>query len=220
MKHLIHENIVRIYGCEENGDCLEIFMEYCRAGSIAAMLKRFRKFQPAIIRSYTQQMLSGIAFLHSRGIVHRDIKGDNLLLGENDKVKITDFGYSKIIHHTTRRQGDVCQTMLGTPYWMAPEIIQRQEGADGYGSKVDIWSSGIVVIEMLGRRPWEFEEGNHAFVLLYKIAESEGPPDGMPKSHEPCNRHLRSFLHKCFIRVPADRPSAAALLDHEFVTCP
>lgn len=170
MQHLDHVNIVQYLGCERKETSISIFLEYIPGGSIGSCLRKHGKFEEPVVASLTQQTLSGLAYLHREGILHRDLKADNILLDVDGTAKISDFGISK---KTDNIYGnDKTNSMQGSVFWMAPEVI-RSEG-EGYSAKVDIWSLGCVVLEMFaGRRPWSRDE---AVGAIYKIANGEAPP--------------------------------------------
>ena len=170
MQHLDHVNIVQYLGCERKETSISIFLEYISGGSIGSCLRKHGKFEEPIVASLTRQTLSGLAYLHREGILHRDLKADNILLDLDGTCKISDFGISK---KTDDIYGnDKTNSMQGSVFWMAPEVV-RSEG-EGYSAKVDIWSIGCVVLEMFaGRRPWAKDE---AVGAIYKIANGEAPP--------------------------------------------
>jgi mitogen-activated protein kinase kinase kinase len=170
MQHLDHVNIVQYLGCERKETSISIFLEYISGGSIRSCLRKHGKFEASIVASLTRQALSGLAYLHQEGILHRDLKADNILLDVDGTCKISDFGISK---KTDNIYGnDKTNNMQGSVFWMAPEVIRSQ--CEGYSAKVDIWSLGCVVLEMLtGQRPWVKEE---AVGAIYKIANGETPP--------------------------------------------
>jgi mitogen-activated protein kinase kinase kinase len=170
MQHLDHVNIVQYLGCERKETSISIFLEYISGGSIGSCLRKHGKFEESVVSSLTRQTLSGLAYLHREGILHRDLKADNILLDLDGTCKISDFGISK---KTDNIYGnDKTNSMQGSVFWMAPEVIRSQ--GEGYSAKVDIWSLGCVVLEMFaGRRPWSKEE---AVGAIYKIANGEMPP--------------------------------------------
>ncbi|KAK5661764.1 hypothetical protein OQA88_9865 [Cercophora sp. LCS_1] len=170
MQHLDHVNIVQYLGCERKETSISIFLEYISGGSIGSCLRKHGKFEEPVVASLTRQTLSGLAYLHREGILHRDLKADNILLDVDGTCKISDFGISK---KTDNIYGnDKTNSMQGSVFWMAPEVIRSQ--GEGYSAKVDIWSLGCVVLEMFaGRRPWSKEE---AVGAIYKIANGETPP--------------------------------------------
>lgn len=170
MQYLDHNNIVQYLGCERKETSISIFLEYISGGSIGSCLRKHGKFEEPVVSSLTRQALSGLAYLHREGILHRDLKADNILLDLDGTCKISDFGISK---KTDDIYGnDKTNSMQGSVFWMAPEVIRSQ--GEGYSAKVDIWALGCVVLEMFaGRRPWSREETIGA---IYKIANGETPP--------------------------------------------
>ncbi|KAI0813678.1 hypothetical protein GGR55DRAFT_542008 [Xylaria sp. FL0064] len=210
MQNLDHVNIVQYLGCERKETSISIFLEYISGGSIGSCLRKHGKFEEPVVRSLTRQTLSGLAYLHHEGILHRDLKADNILLDLDGTCKISDFGISK---KTDDIYGnDKTNSMQGSVFWMAPEVIRSQ--GEGYSAKVDIWSLGCVVLEMFaGRRPWSKEE---AVGAIYKIANGETPPinDEVRAAITP---YALGFMLDCFTVDPRERPTAMRLLrQHEF----
>ena len=191
MQHLDHVNIVQYLGCERKETSISIFLEYISGGSIGSCLRKHGKFEESVVSSLTRQTLSGLAYLHREGILHRDLKADNILLDVDGTCKISDFGISK---KTDNIYGnDKTNSMQGSVFWMAPEVIRSQ--GEGYSAKVDIWSLGCVVLEMFaGRRPWSKEE---AVGAIYKIANGETPP--IPEDIQDTIAPLAvAFMMDCF----------------------
>ncbi|KAG5988523.1 hypothetical protein E4U43_004719, partial [Claviceps pusilla] len=191
MQHLDHDNIVQYLGCERKETSISIFLEYISGGSIGSCLRKHGKFEESVVSSLTRQTLSGLAYLHREGILHRDLKADNILLDLDGTCKISDFGISK---KTDNIYGnDKSNSMQGSVFWMAPEVIRSE--AEGYSAKVDIWSLGCVVLEMFaGRRPWSKEE---AVGAIYKIANGETPP--IPEDVEEIIAPVAvAFMSDCF----------------------
>ncbi|KAB5518694.1 hypothetical protein GE09DRAFT_508511 [Coniochaeta sp. 2T2.1] len=210
MQHLDHVNIVQYLGCERKETSISIFLEYISGGSIGSCLRKHGKFEESVVSSLTRQTLSGLAYLHREGILHRDLKADNILLDLDGTCKISDFGISK---KTDNIYGnDKSNNMQGSVFWMAPEVIRSQ--GEGYSAKVDIWSLGCVVLEMFaGRRPWSKEE---AVGAIYKIANGEMPPipDDIREKISPL---AIAFMLDCFTVNPTERPTADMLLSqHPF----
>ncbi|KAL0212060.1 hypothetical protein RCL1_005686 [Eukaryota sp. TZLM3-RCL] len=203
MRDLSHQNIVRYFGSASIDSNLLIFMEYISGGSLAQMIKSFGKFPLNLVQLYTRQILTGVEYLHSQNIVHRDLKAANLLIDARDgTVKVADFGASKKLENTL----DKCQSLTGTVYWMAPEVIL----GNPYSFQADIWSIGCVVYEMLsGNPPWSNLPRETA---LYRIARSSSVPI-LPDADE----STADFLSWCFQRDASLRPSASQLLKHPFV---
>ncbi|CCG84960.1 protein of unknown function [Taphrina deformans PYCC 5710] len=209
MRDLDHLNIVQYLGYERTDDELSIFLEYVPGGSIGSCLRKNGKFGEMVIRSLTKQTLEGLQYLHQRGILHRDLKADNLLLDLDGTCKISDFGISKKSRDVYTNDGSM--SMQGTIFWMAPEVIQTRK--QGYSAKIDIWSLGCVVLEMFaGRRPWSNEE---AISVLYTLGTGRPPP--IPDDVAPILSSVaQDFLNKCFTIEPENRPTAYQLLQHPF----
>ncbi|XP_015875145.2 mitogen-activated protein kinase kinase kinase ANP1 isoform X1 [Ziziphus jujuba] len=207
LKNLSHPNIVRYLGTVREEETLNILLEFVPGGSISSLLGKFGSFPEAVVRTYTKQLLLGLAYLHKNGIMHRDIKGANILVDNKGCIKLADFGASKQVVELATISG--AKSMKGTPYWMAPEVILQT----GHSFSADIWSVGCTVIEMAtGKPPWsqQFQE----VAALFHI--------GTTKSHPPIPEHLsveaKDFLLKCLQKEPNLRPAASELLQHPFVT--
>lgn len=207
LKNLFHERIVQYYGClrDTHERTLSIFMEYMPGGSIKDQLKSYGALTENVTRKYTRQILEGVCYLHSNMIVHRDIKGANILRDSAGNVKLGDFGASRRLQ-TICLSGTGIKSVTGTPYWMSPEVIS----GEGYGRKADIWSVGCTVVEMLTQRPpWaEFE----AMAAIFKIATQ--PTNPTLPAH--VSDHCRDFLKRIFVETK-QRPAAEDLLRHLFV---
>ncbi|KAI7803881.1 mitogen-activated protein kinase kinase kinase 3 [Triplophysa rosa] len=206
LKNLHHERIVQYYGClrDHNEKTLTIFMEYMPGGSVKDQLKAYGALTENVTRKYTRQILEGMSYLHSNMIVHRDIKGANILRDSAGNVKLGDFGASKRLQTICMSSTGV-RSVTGTPYWMSPEVIS----GEGYGRKADVWSLGCTVVEMLTEKPpWaEYE----AMAAIFKIATQ--PTNPQLPSH--ISEHTRDFLRCIFVEAKY-RPSAEELLRHPF----
>jgi hypothetical protein len=211
MRKLSHKNIVRYLGTEfisEPSPQFCILLEYVPGGSIASMLKQFGRFTNQIVKEYTRQILKGLEYLHSNGIIHRDIKGANLLVTENGVVKLADFGCSVKFDGMDSMREKGKEKLLGSVPWMAPEAIKFAE--EHVGRKSDIWSVGCVCIEMCtGKRPWPLYT-NH-LALMFFVATTDSVPKFPPDASDECI----SFLSHCLKRNSDERKTATQLLTTE-----
>lgn len=229
LEMLKHPNIVHYYGVEVHRDRVFIFMEYCQGGSLARLLEYGRIEDEKVIQVYTMQMLEGLAYLHHMGVVHRDVKPENILLDHLGVIKFVDFGAAKVIAKggRTRQQrgivtigtasisgeggGTKLNSMIGTPMYMSPEVITGS--SQGWQSSIDIWSLGCCVLEMAtGRRPWANLDNEWA--IMYHIAAGHLPqlpsPDQMSEAGQ-------AFLIRTLQRDPTLRPGAVDLLDDPWI---
>lgn len=135
-----------------DGVHLNIFLEYVPGGSVATLLKNYGAFEEALVRNFVRQILQGLSYLHERDIIHRDIKGGNILVDNKGGIKISDFGISKKVEDSILTSARVHRPSLqGSVFWMAPEVVKQTS----YTLKADIWSVGCLVVEMLtGEHPW------------------------------------------------------------------
>lgn len=218
LKRLDHKHIVRYLGTATEVDAgahmqkaLLIFLEYVPGGSIASMLRQFGSFNEALVRVYTHQILSGVAYLHERGIVHRDIKGANVLVNEHGIAKLADFGCSKQLQGMrTDSLEESLKAIRGSVPWMAPEVVKQT----GHGRRADVWSVGCTVIEMAtAQRPWPAM--SNCLSAMFHIATASEPP---PLPRAQLSPAGVKFLERCFIIDPSQRPSAQELmLDTNFI---
>lgn len=191
MRRFSHPNIVSYLGAEilEEQEQLCIFQEWVPGGSVASLLKRFGPFAEDMTRRYTRQILQGLRFLHENKVVHRDIKGSNILVDDKGVVKLADFGASQPM---ASLETDPSRSLKGTPYFMAPEVLQRKP----HGLPVDIWSLGCAVLQMLtGRPPWQETNASTPSALLKAMLEREGLPPIYPPG---LSSSLISMLNSCF----------------------
>ncbi|KAI4317105.1 hypothetical protein L6164_025009 [Bauhinia variegata] len=203
LKQLSDPNIVQYYGSELGEETLSVYLEYVSGGSIHKLLQEYGAFKEPVIQNYTRQIVSGLAYLHERNTVHRDIKGANILVDPNGEIKLADFGMAKHINSSTSML-----SFKGSPYWMAPEVVMN---TNGYSLPVDIWSLGCTILEMASSKPpWSQYEGVAA---IFKIGNSKD----MPEIPEHLSSEAKNFIKLCLQRDPSARPSASKLLDHPFI---
>eukprot|EP01033_Poteriospumella_lacustris_P012080 gene12081-8632_t len=208
MRGLSHANIVAYLGAIVDAAqcCLYIFQEWVSRGSVQALLKDLGPFPPSVVRNYTRQVLQGLEYLHGQGIVHRDIKGGNILVHNDGNVKLADFGASKKLG--LERTADDGAAIKGTPYFMAPEVLS----AGHYGRKGDIWAVGCTMVQMFsGEPPWK-DRNLRGILQLHALLLSwdRGPPPVRSPHALPPEAH--DCLALCFRKDEAARPSAAQLL--------
>ena len=200
LKNLDHPNIVKYRGFVKSAEALNIILEYCENGSLHSISKNFGKFPENLVGLYMSQVLHGLLYLHEQGVIHRDIKGANILTTKQGLVKLADFGVAT--RTTTLHESSV----VGTPYWMAPEVIELS----GATTASDIWSLGCTVIELLdGKPPYHKLQPMHA---LFRIVNDDHPP--LPEGASPV---VRDFLMQCFQKDPNLRVSARKLLKHPWI---
>ncbi|CAH8356004.1 unnamed protein product [Eruca vesicaria subsp. sativa] len=207
LKKLSHPNIVRYLGTVREDDTFNILLELVSGGSISSLLEKFGPFPESVVRRFTKQLLFGLEYLHNHAIMHRDIKGANILVDKEGCIKLADFGASKQVAELATMSG--AKSMKGTPYWMAPEVILQT----GHSFSADIWSVGCTVIEMVtGKAPWSQKYKEVAAIFFIGTTKSHPPiPDTLSSD-------AKDFLLKCLQQEPDMRPTASELLKHPFVT--
>lgn len=202
LKNLNHPNIVKYKGFVKTREYLYIILEFCENGSLHNISKRFGKFPENLVAVYICQVLEGLVYLHDQGVIHRDIKGANILTNKDGTVKLADFGVAS----NTTGAGVSDDAVVGSPYWMAPEVIEQS----GATTASDIWSVGCVVIELLeGHPPYHTLDPMPA---LFRIVQDDCPP--IPEGASPI---VKDFLYHCFQKDCNLRISAKKLLKHPWM---
>ncbi|KAF9046366.1 hypothetical protein BJ165DRAFT_1527473 [Panaeolus papilionaceus] len=200
LKNLNHPNIVKYKGFVKTRDFLYIILEFCENGSLHNISKKFGKFPESLVAVYISQVLEGLVYLHDQGVIHRDIKGANILTNKDGTVKLADFGVA------AKTGGVADGAVVGSPYWMAPEVIEQS----GATTASDIWSVGCVVIELLeGHPPYHTLDPMPA---LFRIVQDDCPP--IPEGASPI---VKDFLYHCFQKDANLRISGKKLFKHPWM---
>ncbi|KAG2569476.1 hypothetical protein PVAP13_7NG423300 [Panicum virgatum] len=204
LKNLNHKNIVKYLGSLKTKSHLHIILEYVENGSLANIIKpnKFGPFPESLVAVYIAQVLEGLVYLHEQGVIHRDIKGANILTTKEGLVKLADFGVA-----TKLTEADInTHSVVGTPYWMAPEVIEMS----GVCAASDIWSVGCTVIELLTCAPPYYDL--QPMPALFRIVQDVHPP--IPEGLSP---EITDFLRQCFQKDAMQRPDAKTLLMHPWL---
>ncbi len=214
LRDLRHANIVQYLGCGSSAEYLNIFLEYVPGGSVQTMLNSYGALPEPLVRSFVRQILNGLSYLHNRDIIHRDIKGANILVDNKGTIKISDFGISKKLEATNILNGANNNkhrpSLQGSVFWMAPEVVKQTS----YTRKADIWSLGCLVVEMM--------TGQHPFPdctqlqAIFKI----GGAKATPTIPEHASDEAKQFLAQTFEIDHNKRPSADDLMLSPFLTPP
>lgn len=205
LRTIQHPNIVQYLGCSSSADCLNIFLEYVPGGSVQSMLSSYGALREPLIRNFVRQIVTGLAYLHGQNIVHRDIKGANILVDNRGCIKISDFGISKKMESAAHSRNR--PSLQGSVFWMAPEVVKQTK----YTRKSDIWSLGCLVVEMM--------TGNHPYPdcsqlqAIFKI----GGGKVTPTIPEHASDEARRFLDSTFLFDDNLRPDANELLLSPFL---
>eukprot|EP01102_Stenamoeba_stenopodia_P011112 TRINITY_DN33_c0_g1_i1.p1 TRINITY_DN33_c0_g1~~TRINITY_DN33_c0_g1_i1.p1 ORF type:complete len:1122 (+),score=336.99 TRINITY_DN33_c0_g1_i1:64-3429(+) len=206
-----HPNIVRCYGAHLRGTELFIGMDLCGGGCITDIFQYEQVgLDEPLIAYLLHGTLQGLNYLHSVGIVHRDLKGENILLTNDGHVKLVDFGVSK-----DTSKGEAAKTFIGTPYYMPPEVIACKAAPSTYNEKSDIWAIGIVAIELAECQPPLYSQ--QPMRALLTITRSAPPTLAQPTKW---SENFKDFLTQCLRKDPTERLSCINLLKHPFLQNP
>lgn len=211
LRDLRHANIVQYLGCSSSAEYLNIFLEYVPGGSVQTMLNSYGALPEPLVRSFVRQILTGLSYLHNRDIIHRDIKGANILVDNKGTIKISDFGISKKLEASNILSGANNNkhrpSLQGSVFWMAPEVVKQTS----YTRKADIWSLGCLVVEMM--------TGSHPFPdcsqlqAIFKI----GGGKASPTIPDHASEEAQDFLRQTFELDHNLRPSADELMLSPFL---
>ncbi|KAJ1856690.1 mitogen-activated protein kinase kinase kinase [Coemansia sp. RSA 638] len=209
LRELDHENIVQLLGFEVASGLMSMFIEYVPGGTVHSLVQQHGPLPETVVHSFVAQVSSGLAYLHERGILHRDIKGANILVDHMGTCKISDFGISRKVDRNAADDCDGRRRILGTVPFMAPEVAR----ASVYSEAADIWALGCVVLQMWsGRQPWDDLQEPQVF---FKLGRGEAPPipdDLTEAGLEYCKR--------CFASDPLKRWPASQLVQLRFAQVP
>ncbi|XP_028909266.1 serine/threonine-protein kinase TAO3 isoform X3 [Ornithorhynchus anatinus] len=202
LRRLKHPNTIEYKGCYLKEHTAWLVMEYCLGSASDLLEVHKRPLREVEIAAIAHGALQGLAYLHSRTLIHRDIKAGNILLTEPGQVKLADFGSASV--------ASPANSFVGTPYWMAPEVILAMDEGQ-YDGKVDVWSLGITCIELAERKPPLFNM--NAMSALYHIAQNDSPT----LQSDEWTDSFRGFVDYCLRKIPHERPASVDLLRHDFV---
>ncbi|KFW93399.1 Serine/threonine-protein kinase PAK 7, partial [Phalacrocorax carbo] len=203
MRDYHHENVVDMYNSYLVADELWVVMEFLEGGALTDIVTHTRMNEEQIA-TVCLSVLRALSYLHNQGVIHRDIKSDSILLTSDGRIKLSDFGFCAQVSKEVPRR----KSLVGTPYWMAPEVISRLP----YGTEVDIWSLGIMVIEMIDGEPPYFNEP--PLQAMRRIRDNLPP---RLKDVHKVSSVLRGFLDSMLVREPSQRATAQELLRHPFL---
>lgn len=203
MRDYQHRNVVEMFKSALVEEELWVIMEYLQGGALTNIVSETRLSEEQIA-TVCEAVLQALAYLHSQGVIHRDIKSDSILLTLDGRVKLSDFGFCAQISKDIPKR----KSLVGTPYWMAPEVISKSP----YGTEVDIWSMGIMVVEMVDGEPPYFSETPVA--AMKRLRDEPAPTVRNVSQISPV---LKDFLDRMLTRDPLERASATDLLEHPFL---
>ncbi|CAH8491728.1 unnamed protein product [Heterobilharzia americana] len=209
-----HPNIVQFYGSYLRNNKLWICMEYCGGQSMQDIyLYTRRPLEEDCIAFVSRETLQGLNFMHNRGRIHRDIKGANILLTDDGHVKVADFGVAAQLSTSIAKR----TTLIGTPYWMAPEVASIESRGSGYDGRCDIWGVGITAIEYAELQPPMFDLDPRKALQI--LGSRNYKPPSLQDRHK-WSPLFHSFVKCCLIKSERRRPDAATMLTHNFVSNP
>uniref|UniRef100_A0A6B2LDS0 non-specific serine/threonine protein kinase n=1 Tax=Arcella intermedia TaxID=1963864 RepID=A0A6B2LDS0_9EUKA len=201
LRQLDHPNIVKVLDCINTKRKVYVILENAQKGDLLRVMRqRGAPFEEEAVGGVARQVLAGLAYLHERNIIHRDLKAANLLLTEDNVIKLADFGTARVV------DAQKSMTVIGTPYWMAPEIIELEVS----GVAADVWSLGCTCVELVQGKPPYFDMPT--MTALFRICEDEHPP--LPLGVSP---KMVDFLLRCFVKDPKLRATVQVLLKHPWV---
>lgn len=209
LSKLNHKNTVKFFGVQKTSQSFNIFLELVIGGSLSKIINTYGRLPEKLVKKYTLEILYGLEYLHMHNVIHRDIKGANILVDRDGTCKLSDFGGAKEI--IEEFEFEVQNSLKGTPNWMAPECVKNME----YSRYSDIWSLGCTIIEMMSGKP-PFNQFKTQMAALYNIMnvrESPTLPEGIKASDE-----CKDFLSKCLAIEPRERWNVRKLLHHSFIT--
>ncbi|XP_066529566.1 serine/threonine-protein kinase PAK 6 [Hoplias malabaricus] len=203
MRDYQHKNVVEMFKSALVEEELWVIMEYLQGGALTNIVSETRLSEEQIA-TVCEAVLQALAYLHSQGVIHRDIKSDSILLSLDGRIKLSDFGFCAQISKDIPKR----KSLVGTPYWMAPEVISKSP----YGTEVDVWSMGIMVVEMVDGEPPYFSETPVA--AMKRLRDEPAPTIRNVQQVSPV---LKDFLDRMLTRDPLERASATDLLEHPFL---
>jgi len=205
MQECHHHAIVNFIDSYLVDGALWVVMEFVDGCDLTQAIDVCHPFAEDLIAAISRETLAGLEHLHQKDIIHRDIKSDNVMLATSGAIKLTDFGYGAQLSAERSKR----KTVVGTPYWMAPEVIQGAQ----YDTKADIWSTGVMAIEMIDGLPPYMDQA--PLRALFLIVSKGLPP---PRNVAFMSEDFKDFVNQCTIVDPEQRPSATELLKHPFLT--